>query len=98
MGDCQPLRYLLHSCGTSEEEVPLGLRQLPLLAHDLHAEHEAVDELVLLEEPSGDVGVRGEEGLLQEDVQAVLQVIRLLRGFNRCVEQLQEKEDWTDSR
>lgn len=63
-----------------------------MLAHDVDAEHEAVDELVLLEESPGNIGVRSEEGLLQEDCQALLQAVTLLRRFDCCVEQLRKEE------
>lgn len=88
------LGYLLHACSATEEEIPLSLSQQPLLAHDLNAEHEAVDELVLLEKPPGNIGVCSEQGLLQEDGQAVLQIVGLLGSFDRCVEQLRKKESF----
>lgn len=62
-----------------------------MLAHDVNTEHEAVDEFVLLEESPRHIGVGSEEGLLQEDFQAFMQVVTLLRCFDCCVEQLRKE-------
>ena len=44
--------YLLHSRGSSEEEVPLRVGDLASLSHDLSTEHEGEHQLVLLKQAS----------------------------------------------
>ena len=52
---CVP--HLLHSRGSSEEQVPLSVRDLPGLPQDVGTEHEGEDQFVLLKETPVDVGV-----------------------------------------
>ncbi|TNN26586.1 hypothetical protein EYF80_063278 [Liparis tanakae] len=68
--------------GAFQEVLPLGIRDLPALPHDLDAQHEAVDELVLLEEAAGHVDVGVEQDLVQQDLEAVFQHAALLRRLD----------------
>lgn len=43
--------HLLHSRGPPEEEVPLCIRDLASLSHDLSTQHEGEDQFVLLKQP-----------------------------------------------
>lgn len=44
------ISHLLHSRSSSEEQVPLGIRDGPSLSHDVSTQHEGKDQLVLLKE------------------------------------------------
>ena len=46
--------YLLHSGSSSEEEVPLCVRDLLSLPHDFSTQHEGEHQLVLLKQTPGE--------------------------------------------
>ena len=51
--------------------LPLDVGNFAALLHDLNAQHEAVDELVLLEEAAGHVDVRVEQDLVEQDLKTL---------------------------
>ena len=73
---CVP--HLLHSRGSSEEQVPLSIRDLPSLPQDVGTEHEGEDQFVLLKEPPVDVCVCGggeERGWVKYVAEPVLRLL-----------------------
>jgi len=84
--------HLFQRDGTFQEVLPLGIGDLPALPHDLDAQHEAVDELVLLEEAAGHVDVGVEQDLVQQDLEAVFQHAALLRRLDGAVKELSVEE------
>lgn len=82
---------LVDAHAPSEQVLPLQVGHLAPLAHDLHAQHEAVDGLVALEQAARHVGVRGQQRLVQQRLQPHGQVVVLLRRVDGGVEQLGER-------
>lgn len=63
--------YLFQRGSSSQEVLPLSIGDLSTLPHDLHTQHEAVDELVLLEEATGHIDVGVEQDLVQQDLKTL---------------------------
>ena len=59
-----------------QQEVPLSVADAAALPQDVHAQHEAEDELVLLEQAARHVCVRGHGGVVDKVSQVFLQVRR----------------------
>lgn len=70
--------HLLHGGPSPQEVLPLGIGDLAPLLHDVHTQHDAVDELVVLKEASGHVVVGVEQDLVQQDLEALVQHVALL--------------------
>lgn len=73
--------------------LPLSVGDLVTLLHDLHAQHEAVDELVLLKEAARHVDVGVEQDLVQQDLETLFQHAALLGRFDGGVEKLNVERD-----
>lgn len=84
--------HLLHGGPSPQEVLPLGVGDLAPLLHDVHTQHDAVDELVVLKEAPGHVVVGVEQYLVQQDLKALVQHVALLRRLDGGVEELKKQK------